>query len=87
MMTTSEVPVHDTIPPVEDCPDTVRVVKTCSCGTQFTLTEWKALRFVGYLDIYEDDDQRGEIRQCDECRSTCAIERTTSSWPPPPMEQ
>lgn len=50
-------------------------LKRCSCGLGYTATAWGSLRLCGYQ---ETADEGGifwlEMRHCESCRSTIAIE-------------
>jgi hypothetical protein len=47
------------------------IVKTCSCGREYTQETWNALPLVGF-SAAEDPDEMLEQRNC-VCTSTCAV--------------
>jgi hypothetical protein len=49
------------------------VIKTCGCGRTFSKQCWDQLILLGHIDVHEDNDQRGELRQCS-CGSSIALD-------------
>lgn len=47
------------------------IVKVCSCGREYRLSEWKALHFCGTQRV--DGLPLMELRDCGECQSSGAV--------------
>ena len=53
------------------------VLKECACGRRHTAAAWAALQFVGVAVVPDEPGDPGwtiEMRNCDNCNSTIAIE-------------
>lgn len=52
----------------------MRVYATCSCGHQFSKSEWDE-NYVGEMPglCWEGEEQSIDLANCPECHSTCAV--------------
>lgn len=57
------------------------IIKECSCGKAYSLNAWRRLHLVGYQqhDFGDGDVQVLELRDCEACNSTLAID-VTGEW-------
>ncbi len=58
--------------PAEQVADTLRPPKPCACGASYDADAWRRLPLVGTQDA--GDDELLELRNCEACSSTLAIE-------------